>query len=273
MFLNRRLQRGLSYFLMAGALSSLSALGFGRELKPPGKAAALQPAQNPAASLKSSLPAKPPLKMSAQAPGALDPLSYYEQKGDVVMRFKKTTYIPLLEKQIISTGRIFLSKGRVRLNVDDPLHTSFIFIKQVLWYITCPDRVQAPGVMKWDLLKQAGAGRMILALFNKDLFGKMFRFVSWKMKGRARVFSFAPVDLKSDVQALSLKTSDHLLLKADLKWKNLNLEEYAFFDIRLKQSLRADLFQTDRKKLTCSKEMDIRNQPKRSALNKPKARF
>ena len=79
-------------------------------------------------------------------------LQNYEENIGVTMNLRKMTYLKLLKKTRVSDGRIFLSRGLMALQMNDPMNTKIVFNKaeNVIWYIT-NFKDQTQNVVKADL--------------------------------------------------------------------------------------------------------------------------
>ena len=145
----------------------------------------------------------------------------------------------------MSEGEIFLSKGRILLEVNDHLNTRILFDGNGLWYIRSPKKKEKQ-IVKMNLETAYGNKVFISFLFEPNLFFQSFRFVSSRFKGRSQILNFETIDADSEIQSFSAKVEGKLILTAWLKWKNLgNEEEYSFSNIRFNQDIPDHYFRVD----------------------------
>ncbi len=185
---------------------------------------------------------------TSKTPRMTDIIQYYSDGMGIIMRFKKTTRLKLLTKTRISTGQIFLSKKAMALKLEDKLNTRMVLNNHTIWYIMCLSG--KPQVTQWSF-KDDKSAVLILALFQKNRFSEVFRFVSSHPKGRTYIRQFKPIGNAEDIQSLSVKTEGYMILTASIEWKNGNSEQYQFSDIRRNQNISDKHFQINDKKLTC----------------------
>ena len=169
-------------------------------------------------------------------------ITKYNSSSGVTMNFQKKTYLKLLQKHRFSTGKIFLSKGQVCVEVTDSMNTRLIFNKHHLWH-----QVSKPSgeikTLKINLKKEVKNQAIISFLFNPDKFFQMFQFTSNRQKGRAFIFDFRPSDELKNINHLSVKIENRRLLQLRLEWKDTgNWEEYKFSDIRMNQKIPGKAF-------------------------------
>ena len=166
----------------------------------------------------------------------------YKISSGVTMNFEKKTYLKFLKKNRYSKGKIFLSQGLMKLQIQDTLNTQIIFDKTHLWYQTVtPER--KTKTTKINLKTEAKNKAIISFLFNPDLFFQVFYFVSARSKGRTTIFEFLPIQKTDNISRLSVKIESDRVLLVQVEWRDLNtLEEYTFSDIRMNQKIPAKTF-------------------------------
>ncbi len=170
-------------------------------------------------------------------------IEIYKSSSGVTMNFEKITHLEFLNKTRKSSGKIFLAKGLLRLDLRDDMKTSFIFDKKRIWYLNV-FRGKKKKAVGFDLKKQGMGTFNLSILFDKNRFLEFFRLLSSYLKGRARVLKFQALQSK-DVKFLSLKMEGSVILTLWVEWKNGNKEEYQFSDIQLNQKIPIKYFRID----------------------------
>ena len=169
----------------------------------------------------------------------------YKNSSGVTMNFKKNTHLKFLKKNRYSTGKIFLSQGLMKLDIEDSMNTRLIFDKNNLWYQTSTPEGKIKTA-KIDLKKEIQNKAIISLLFNPDLFFQVFRFVSSRSKGRTTILEFLPIQKQQNISRLSIKIESDRILQLELEWEDLGtVEEYTFSDIRMNQKIPEKTFKVD----------------------------
>ena len=162
-------------------------------------------------------------------------------KRESQMDFKKLSFMGLLNKTKKSKGKIFLSKGKIAINLEEEMKTKIIFDGKNLWYLT---RTSLGEKRREKLdFKKTHAQALISVLFNSPQFFKTFKFVSSKPKGRRFEFLFVPKQKSHDIEFLKIKVEKERILQAIIRWKSLkNREEYTFSNIQRKKAISSEHF-------------------------------
>jgi len=168
----------------------------------------------------------------------------YSTNPGVKMDMVKETYLKLLNKKKVSRGEIFLKNGFILLRMEDTVNTQVIFDKKNLWQIQSPDG-EKKQVTKINLDPSHQDTILLSVLFYPDLFFKTFIFFKDRSKGRSKILTFKPIDKASNIQSVSLKIEEDVILTLWLNWKNPeNKETYIFSNIRFNQNIPSKYFKT-----------------------------
>ena len=166
----------------------------------------------------------------------------YKTNSGVTMNFEKKTHLKFLQKIRTSNGKIFLSQGLMKLEIQDAMNTQLFFNKTQLWYQTVTPEKKIKTI-KINIKTEDKNKAVISFLFNPDLFFQVFQFESASSKGRTTVFEFLPIQSTEHIRRLAIKIESDRILLVQVEWRELDtLEEYIFSDIRMNQKIPIKIF-------------------------------
>lgn len=111
-------------------------------------------------------------KVIAQDPSiqAIDnAFKFYWQKQSAHMKVRRDIYNNISEKKISAFGTLVFSKGKIRLDIDEPTKSTLVFEKDFIWYAEAPTEL----FPKWRISKVSREKAERAQALFKLLFGQV----------------------------------------------------------------------------------------------------
>ena len=137
-------------------------------------------------------------------------LAGYRSAKAIQAKVKKTVAQETLETKMESQGKFYFSKGKMRLEMMEPEHTTVVYDGKTIWF---EQRVDDDHILvtKMRAVELRKSDSILAALFDKKDILKTFDFKNALSEDNGKTFTFAAKDKKnSDVQLLdiSIKNKD-----------------------------------------------------------------
>lgn len=204
-------------------------------------------AMAPAASfagLPAAAPAKPVVVEKVALLGKLDETL---QKQSMKMLVTKTVKQALLEQERTAQGKAWISKGRLRLELEGAEKSLLVMNKKSLWAVTFPDAdfKDAPvSVITGSMESRKGRSQSALGVLAHGGFLKVFTPTGSKSDAMTVTFELLPKSDQSDFTRAEVKVSGDGSTLLELKyWDGVQNEtRFAFSDIKVEKSMDEKLF-------------------------------
>lgn len=162
----------------------------------------------------------------------LDFLKSYQNKKTIQANVNKTFFQPLIKRKSKSTGLIYYSQGKWRLDILQPQKLSILFDGKKIQYKinNTVHNISKPHSNIFSLL------------FDTNKFFNTFKYAQTQKKGRTRIHHFLGKP-SSRMKTLEIQIEKDRILSLKIQWnENLGQEYYKFTSIRFNQTLRKKLF-------------------------------
>lgn len=157
-----------------------------------------------------ALPALAKSKAAASAKDVESVLGKYRTSAGVQARVKKTVTQDVMGTTNESAGQFYFAKGKLRLNLDAPEKSVFVYDGKNIWLESRLDEGNiAVSHMKAAQFKRSDS--LVAALFDRKDALKKFKLVSATEKAGERTYVFEPRDKKAtEIRSLdvTLKAQD-----------------------------------------------------------------
>jgi len=170
------------------------------------------------------------------------------QKQSISMTVDKITRIPLLDQERKSTGRLLISAGRLRMEMQGNDKTLLVVNKQNLWAVTFPAPEFKDGplqVIQTNTSTKKGRSQGFVTLLSQGGFLKFFIATGAQKDDKGNVLFFlSPKEEQVDFKRAQIKVSgDGKKMLAISYWDDRDNEtRMEFSDIKSEAKLSNDLF-------------------------------
>jgi len=173
---------------------------------------------------------------------------HYQKSKSIKMSVDKEVYLSYLEQTKSSKGKLLFSKGRLRLEIEEPEKSLLLMAKNTIWvenHLSADmGGVQVTKINASKQLKQKNA--LLAFLFDNIKVWDNFEVLDSKIKDKLTAVSLKPKpgqDLGEVVKINLLLDMDNKILKKIVYWDELeNKTEFAFSSIDFKAPMNEKLF-------------------------------
>lgn len=174
--------------------------------------------------------------------------SSYQSKS-VEMSVEKITKIPLLEQERKAKGKLWISAGKLRMELEGAEKSLLVVNKKSLWAVTYPPpefKDAAIQVIKSDMSTKKGRSKNFVSLLTQGGFLKFFTATAaQKESDGSVVFFLTPKQEQVDFKRAQLKVSEDGKKLLGLNyWDDRDNEtRLDFSDVKFEKNLDQKLFQ------------------------------
>ncbi len=173
--------------------------------------------------------------------------SVYQSKS-AEMKVEKTTKIPLLEQERKATGTLWISAGRLRMELEGAEKSLLVVNKNNLWAVTFPPaefKEAAVSVIKANTSTKKGRSHNFVSLFSMGGIMKFFDATASQHEGNGDVLFFlSPKQEQTDFRRAQVRvSSDGKKLLALNYWDDRDNEtRMEFSNLKFENKMDEKLF-------------------------------
>jgi outer membrane lipoprotein-sorting protein len=209
------------------------------------------PAKSTKKSSDSKLASKSASKIEAVSDAEIKILKTLDstyQKKSASMNVERTTKIALLEQERKANGKLWVSGGQLRMELDGEEKTLLVVNKKNLWAVTFPSaefKDTPVQVIKADASSKKGRSKNLVALLSQGGFLKFFLPTAVeKQQGGDVMFFLSPRQEQGDIKRAQVRVTaegkKHLALNY---WDDRDNEvKMNFTDVKFEKSFDEKLF-------------------------------
>jgi outer membrane lipoprotein-sorting protein len=171
----------------------------------------------------------------------------YQHKS-ATMKIERVTKMPLLEQEHKANGKLWISGGKLRMELDGEEKTLLVVNKKTLWAVTYPPAEFRDGpvqVYKADSSTKKGQSKNLISLISQGGFLKFFLPTGVEKQANGDVLFFlTPLKDQTDFKRAQVKiSSDGKKLLALNYWDDRENEvRMQFKDVKFEKTLDEKLF-------------------------------